>query len=197
MTTLLDYLQTRRSVTAKALAAPGPDKAQLETILSIASRVPDHKKLAPFRFVVFEGDARDQFGTVLSQAYAAQNTHLDKTEKSYQAVLEHEQNRFNRVPVVVAVIASPIEHASVPEWEQTLTAGAVCMNMLHAIHALGFSGQWLSEWYAYNSQVHSALGLAKHENIAGFMYMGTKTATPKERARPDTTALTQYWHAKN
>lgn len=194
MTSLLSYLQTRRSVKAKSLCAPGPNTSQIDTLLTIASRVPDHKKRNPFRFIVFTGEARTAFGKELAKAYAEEYNHLKKDEQSWACILDHEQNRFNRAPLVITVVFSPDPQHKVPEWEQHLTAGAVCMNVLHGAEALGFSGQWLSEWCAYSPKVDQALGLKSGEKVAGFIYIGTKTEAPTERARPDVSALTYYWH---
>lgn len=186
---VIEYLQTRRSVKADDLTEPGPDSAQLNTILRIASRVPDHKKLAPWRFIVIQGEARARLGEVLAKVCVANEP--DATAGR----LETERNRFLRAPMVIAVISSPRRHPAVPEWEQVLSAGAVCMNVLHAAGALGFSGHWLTEWYAYDERVCAALGLGTNERIAGFIHLGSAKQPPEERERPDLKEIVTYWTA--
>jgi nitroreductase len=181
------YLLTRRSVSAQDLAEPGPDAAQLEAILRIAARVPDHKKRAPWRFILFEGEARAAFGEVLADI-----TQKREPEASSKR-LDTERRRFLRAPVVVAVISSMKPHPAAPEWEQVLSAGAACMNLLHGAAAFGFSGNWITEWYAYDGEVADALGLGEGERVAGFVYLGTARETPKERERPDVGAITSRW----
>jgi nitroreductase len=181
------YLLTRRSVSAQDLAEPGPNAAQLEAILRIAARVPDHKKRAPWRFIIFEGEARAAFGEVLADI-----TRRRDPEASPKR-LDTERGRFLRAPVVVAVISSMKPHPSAPEWEQVLSAGAACMNLLHGAAAFGFSGNWITEWYAYDAEVMAALGLGESERVAGFVYLGTAQDAPKERERPDVAAITGWW----
>lgn len=184
---LQERLLTRRSVTAANLGEPGPDRNTLERILASAVRVPDHGKLTPWRLIVLQDEARSRLGDVLAEAFRRQNP--DAKAK----LVEFERNRFTRVPVVVAVVSSPtVPHPKIPEWEQILSAGAVCQNLLLAAGAHGFSGQWLSEWYAYDGQVLDALGLTPHEKIAGFVYLGTAQCTPVERDRPDMAGIVRY-----
>ncbi|MEL7485879.1 MAG: nitroreductase [Pseudomonadota bacterium] len=179
----LRLLAARRSTAADFLSGPGPDAEILETILEIAARVPDHRRVVPFRFIVFEDAARTRFGDVLADAFRAQQPDADEVR------VEKERARFERAPVVVAVVSSVDKAHRTPEWEQVLTAGAVCQNMLVAANASGFASQWLTEWYAYDQAVLGALGLAENERIAGYVYIGTATEPPKERARPDMAAL--------
>lgn len=184
---VLRHLQTRRSVSANDLAEPGPDAGQLGAILQIAARVPDHKKLAPWRFVVFAGEARRKFGAVLADITAR------REPEASAARLEIEHNRLLRAPVTVCVISAAQVRPGVPEWEQVLSAGAVCLNLLHGAAALGFAGNWITEWYSYDDEVRQALGLAEHERIAGFIYLGSARQKPAERDRPDVQAITAYW----
>ena len=183
----LDLLLSRRSVVANNLGPPGPDAALLRKMLTAAARVPDHKKLVPWRFVVFEGEARAAFGEVLADAYEAS----DPDPTSFRR--ETEAARFMRAPVVVAVISRIIDQKSVPEWEQVLSAGAACQNLLVAANAAGFSGQWITEWYAFDETVCRSIGLQEGERIAGFVYIGTAKEAPKERDRPDLDAIVSYW----
>jgi nitroreductase len=176
----LDLLRTRRSLKPDKLTAPGPSAAQLDTILSIAARVPDHKKLAPWRFVVFEGEARAKAGELFAEACRAG----DKEPPS-PVRLEFERNRFLRAPTVVAVISRVVESAGAPEWEQVLSSGAACFNLCLAANAMGFATCWITEWVAYSATVRAGLGLAANERIAGFIYIGTAGEPPTERDRPD------------
>lgn len=185
----LELLLTRRSVVANKLGPPGPSADQLQDILTVAARVPDHKKLAPWRFIVFEGDARAQFGDVLAEVCRANEPHAGDTR------LETEANRFMRAPVVVAVVSSLKDNPTVPEWEQVLSAGATCQNLLVAANACGFSAQWITEWYAFDQQIADALGLSENERVAGFIYIGTATETPEERDRPNLADITTRWIA--
>lgn len=184
---LQEHLALRRSVSANDLAEPGPDAEQLATILQLAARVPDHKKLAPWRFILFQGELRQHFGDVLAGILARKEPDASPDR------LDMERRRFLRAPVVVAVVSAAQARPGVPEWEQVLSAGAVCLNMLHAAASFGFAGNWITEWYAYDDDVRGALGCAAHERIAGFVYIGTGRIPPKERDRPDMAAITSVW----
>jgi nitroreductase len=175
----LDLLLSRRSGSAKAMKAPGPDAAQLEAILAAAARVPDHGKLFPWRFIVFEGDGRKRFGELLAQCVQETETNVPIER------VEMERTRFLRAPVVVGVISRTRELIPIPEWEQVLSAGAVCQTMLIAAHAMGFVANWITEWPAYHPMVKERLGLKPGERIAGFVYVGTSAVPLEERVRPD------------
>jgi nitroreductase len=183
----IDLLLRRRSVSPKDLQGPGPDTEQLRQILAAAHRVPDHGKLGPWRFVVFEGEARAQFGQALGDIYQADYPHLDADLASVQRQL------FMRAPVVVAVISMAEPHSKIPEWEQVLSAGAACQNLLVASHALGYSACWLTEWYSYHPAVKALLQLAPGHQIAGFIYIGSYPGTPEDRVRPTLESRLQYW----
>jgi len=173
----LTLLARRRSTVAKNMTGPGPDAGQLETLLQIGARTPDHGKLFPWRFVVFEGEARARFGDILE----ARLRELEPDGPAERYALE--RNRFMRAPVVIAVISDVTENHKIPEWEQVLSAGAVCQNMLIGASALGFAAQWLTEWYAYDRVVKVALGLAPGERVAGFIYVGSAACDAEERPR--------------
>jgi len=175
----IDLLLTRRSVCAKDMCEPAPTDDQIETLLSVAHRVPDHGKLGPWRFIIFKGEARKQFGKRLERR--TRKLQPDASEK----LLEFERNRFLRAPLVIAVISSPSEHPKVPEWEQVLSAGAACQNILLAAHAMGFGAQWLTEWYAFDRKILKKLSVTDAEKVAGFIYIGSYNEAPSERFRPD------------
>jgi len=183
----LNHLLTRRSVSANALAEPGPDAGQLTLILTAAARVPDHKKLVPWRFVLFKGAARAAFGRVLAAV-------CEVEEAAPSAVrLEAEAKRFLRAPVVIAVISRITQAHAVPEWEQVLSAGASCQNLVVAATALGFGAQWITEWCAYSDGVRRALRLGEGERVAGFVYIGTPKEPPDERERPALDDIVTAW----
>ncbi|WP_417488973.1 nitroreductase [Maricaulis sp.] len=174
----LALLTRRRSTPAIGLAEPGPDANQVEHLLGIASRVPDHGKLAPWRFILFEGEARNSFGMILGKVWAVKNP--DATPDQIRC----EQQRFERAPLVIAVISTVTEHHKIPLWEQELSAGAACQNLLIGASAMGFAAQWLTEWYAYDCDIKDALGLRSGERIAGYIYIGSSASEVMERPRP-------------
>lgn len=171
-------LALRRSLSPDLMAEPGPGAATLDNILEIAARVPDHRKITPFRFLVIEGEARGRAGDILAARLAANNPAATETQ------VETERRRFLRAPVVVAVIARIDPRHKTPEWEQILTNGAVCFNLLCAAAAHGFAGCWLTEWYGYDVDVAEALGLGAEERFSGFVYIGSAREKPRERQRP-------------
>jgi nitroreductase len=173
----MDLLLTRRSGSAKAMKEPSPSKKQLEDILRAGARAPDHGKLFPWRFIVFEGKGRERFGDILAEVMQADG------ERAKQ--VEEERGRLLRAPLVIGVISSAREQHKIPVWEQELSAGAVCQNILIAATALGFVGNWLTEWYAYHSIVKEKMGLKPGERVAGFIYIGTAKDELEERPRPE------------
>jgi nitroreductase len=174
----IDLLRTRRSLKPVELAGPGPSPADLDTLLTIASRVPDHGKLTPWRFIVFEGDARRKAGDAIAAAFVA------KYPDAKPDQVEFERNRLARAPLVVAVVSRAAPHVKIPEWEQVLSSGAAAMSLVVAAHALGFGATWITEWYAYDRAVLDALGLAPHEKITGFVHIGRPVQAPEDRPRP-------------
>lgn len=179
----IEMLWRRRSTPADFLGGPGPDASTVKTMLTIAARAPDHRRVTPFRFVIFEGDARSRFGELLKAAFHANEPQAEKHR------VDCEQNRFMRAPIVIAVVSMVDPAHRTPEWEQILSTGAVCQNLLLAASAHGFAAQWITEWYAYDDQVRTGLGLGVNERIAGFIYVGTAREDPLERARPDMDAI--------
>jgi nitroreductase len=188
----LDLLLSRRSVKPQAMTGPGPTADQLTQILTAAARVPDHKKLAPWRFVVFEGDARAKFGEVIAAALVADDLKTNRGPAS-PVRLDTERRRFTYAPTVVGVISRVVEAPGAPEWEQVLSAGAACFNMCLAANALGFGTNWLTEWYSYNTDVAKALGCAANERIAGFVHIGTAAERQPDRDRPALDAIVSRW----
>jgi nitroreductase len=183
----LQLLKTRRSVKPMELTGPAPTATEIDTLLTVATRVPDHGKLAPWRFIVFEGDARRTAGDKIAAVFQADRA--DATPEQ----LEFERNRLARAPLVIAIVSRAAPHAKIPEWEQQLSAGASAMNLVHAAHALGFAASWITEWYAYDRRVLDALGVAANEKIAGFVHIGRPAKPPEERDRPKLeTLVTRY-----
>ena len=175
----LDLLLSRRSGSAKAMTYPGPNPKQLMQLLTVAARAPDHGKLFPWRFILLDGDARLRMGELLVEC-------LKEAEPLAPAErVETERQRFLRAPIVIGVVSRVREAIPIPEWEQILSAGAVCENLLLAAHAMGFVANWITEWPAYNPLVKEKLGLKPGERIAGFVYVGTSSVALEERVRPD------------
>jgi nitroreductase len=182
-TNTLALLHSRRSGSAKAMAGPGPSADELNIILTAATRVPDHGKLAPWRFILFEGDARRRFGDLLAEC--VQEDDPQASDERFAV----ERNRFLRAPMIIGVVSKVREGIPIPEWEQILSSGAVCQNILLAAHSLGFVANWITEWCAYHPKVKSALGLQTDERIAGFIYIGKPAVTLEDRPRPDIAKL--------
>ncbi|MFT3986415.1 nitroreductase [Aestuariivirga sp.] len=186
---VLSLLATRKSASAKAMGEPGPTPEQLQTILSCAVRVPDHGKLTPWRFILFEGDARARFGKEMRQRWSELNpAHGDDT-------LGFVERLFLRAPAVLAVISRAAPHPKIPEWEQTLSSAAVCQNILLAATALGIGCQWNTDWVAYDEGMAKVMGLSPTEKVAGFIYLGTSSVPLEDRPRPDPAALLTRWGA--
>jgi nitroreductase len=183
----LDLLRSRRSGSAKTMSGPGPDRTQIDTLLACASRVPDHGKLAPWRFILFSGEARARFGNVLAEAVRKSDPTVSDER------LRQERNRFLRAPVVIGVVSRIRKGVPIPEWEQILSAGASCQTLLLAAHAMGFVANWITEWYAYDPHVRAHLQLAEEERMAGFIYIGHPAEPLVDRPRPALeTIVTEY-----
>lgn len=182
----LALLATRRSGKPRDLVAPGPNQAQLDHILEIAARTPDHGKLAPWRFVVVPSDRRDALSDLIVTAYRAERPQASRLE------IEAMDQFARQAPGLVVVLSSPRPESHIPLWEQELSAGAACMNLLHAVHASGFAGGWLTGWAAYNDSVRDAFGAAP-DKIAGFVFIGTPSRPLDERPRPESDKIVRYW----
>lgn len=184
---VLAFLKSRKSASVKAMGPPGPTRAQIDEILRIAVRVPDHGKLNPWRFILFEGKAREEFGQRLKRRWGM--LHPDHGEDS----LSFQEKLFTRAPVVLAVICRAGPHVKIPEWEQMLSGGAVCQTILFACAAMGIDAQWQTDWPAYDREMANVMRLGPNERVTGFIYMGTSTLPLEERPRPDPKDLLTVW----
>lgn len=182
-----DFMLNRRSILIKNMTEPGPSADELETILTIATRVPDHRKLEPWRLVVLQGESRRQFGETLAQVKA-------EKEAMQDIQVDIEKQCFLRAPLVIVVIASPIEHKT-PIEEQVLSAGAVCQNINIAAGSLGYASQWVTGWSCLDKDVHDAIGLNEKEFIAGYLYIGSCDEKPTDRQRPLLKDVVTYWQS--
>jgi len=184
---LLAFLKSRKSGSAKAMGAPGPTPGALDEILQLAMRVPDHGKLTPWRIVVFEDEARAKIGEAFRARWA--ELHPEHGTDS----LDFQRGLFLRAPVVVAVISAAKDHPKIPIWEQQLSAAAVCFNIVLGAQAHGFNAQWQSDWVAYDDKAKAAIGAGLDERVAGLIYIGTATVALEDRPRPEMAAIVSRW----
>jgi nitroreductase len=184
---LRDYLLTRRSVGIAFLQEPGPDAGQMETLLTIATRVPDHGKIAPWRLVVFQGEARARAGEKLAEIAARKRPDID------EAGLDIERRQFLPAPLTIGVLSSVKPHPKVPEFEQLISAGNVAFNLVHGAYALGFAAQWITRWFSFDDEAAAALGAQPGERFVGFVHIGTPSATIEDRPRPALDEVVTYW----
>jgi nitroreductase len=180
---VLRFLARRRSTSAVTLTEPAPSPEELDQLLRLATRVPDHGKLSPWRFVVLRGADKARFAERL-EALA-----LGRGDTQAAGKLA----KLKIPPLAVAVISSPKPDAPIPEWEQILSAGAVATTLLHATLAMGYGANWITDWYAYDTEAGQVLGLKAGERVASFMLMGTPRESPMERERPDRAGLVTRW----
>lgn len=180
------YLQSRRSGRPRNLVEPGPSDAQLRDFVRVAMRTPDHGKLAPWRVVAVSTDQRTLLADGFKAAYLKENPNAGRAE------LEAMENMATEAPALLVVLSSPVESSKIPIWEQELSCGAFCMNLLHAIHAEGFLGGWITGWPAFNDDVRNLFGGAS-EKIAGFVFIGSSEAPLKERPRPEVDDIFSLW----
>ena len=174
----LAFLARRRSGSALLLREPGPGAGEIDDLIRLAARVPDHGKLSPWRFIVLEGDGKAAYARKL-EAIAEGRPDSGKCLTKL--------SKLKTPPVGIAVV-SHVTPGEIPEWEQLLSAGAVCTTLLMAATAMGYGANWITDWYAYDERAREALGLAPAERIAGFVFIGTNTEPPLERVRPDLAA---------
>jgi len=182
----LTALSTRRSGKPRDLGGPGPSEAELAAILALAARTPDHGKLAPWRFVTVAADRREALATLLADALSAEKPEASALDLAAARQFAHQ------APALVVVLSSPRPDSHIPLFEQELSAGAATMNLLHAAHAHGYAGGWLTGWPAYSERVRDAFGQAP-ERIAGFVFLGTPSRPLDERPRPDMGTLVSAW----
>lgn len=182
----LAYLQSRRSGRAREMVGPGPTAEQLEQMIAIAARTPDHGKLAPWRFVIVEREQREELAVLLRRALA-------ENDPAATAAHYHKADDFAAsAEALILLLSAPIEGHKIPVWEQELSVGAVAMNLLHAGHALGFVGSWLTGWAAYDPMVRAAFCVG-NERIAGFFFFGSPGAALAERPRPELATVVRRW----
>jgi nitroreductase len=184
---LRDYLKTRRSVGIGFLKDPGPTPEELDEILTIGTRVPDHGKFVPWRLIVIDGDARASVGERLAAIQQSRNPALD------EASLDNERRQFLPAPVTIGVLLSPKPNPKAPEMEQLLSAGNVCFNLSHAAFALGFAASWTNRWYGFDTEAQQMLGARGGERFVGFIHIGTPTVTVEDRDRPDLSKVVTRW----
>jgi nitroreductase len=177
------FLARRRSASALSLGPPAPDDGQLASLLALAARVPDHGKLSPWRFVVLRGEAKAAFVRGLE---AIAETRPDGPKAVAKL------GKIRTPPLTVAVV-SRFTEGEIPEWEQRLSAGAVCAMLITAAQAMGWGANWITDWYAYDADAGRLLGLSEDERVAGFVHLGTPMEAPLERVRPDVAAITSVW----
>lgn len=175
---VLNFLKTRRSVPSKMMSGPAPTKSEIEEMLLIASRVPDHGKLAPWRFVLYSDAAKKRMNnSVHSRA-------MDLNASLNEDLQEVERTRFPLSQAIIGIFSTPKKHPKVPVWEQELSAGAAAMNFLMAANACGYDAQWFTGWYAFDDELTAGFGLQSGERIAGFIHIGTRDLPKSERPRP-------------
>ena len=179
----LALLAQRRSVSPKHLAAPAPSPAELKDLLRLAARAPDHGKLFPWRFIVLEAGAK----AALAARFEALAKERPDADKAVAALF-----KLNTPPMAVLVISRAVD-SHIPRWEQLLSAGAVCQNLVLAATAMGFGANWITDWYSYDPRATALLGLDANEQVAGVILLGTPTEAPLERVRPELDSLISYW----
>lgn len=184
---VIDHLLTRTSAPIHELKEPAPSDSQIATILAAATRVPDHGRLAPWRFILYRGDAREKIGEKLVELAEKREGPLTEGRR------QQELTRFSRAPLVIGVVSSPKENPKIPEWEMFLSGGAAAMNLIHAANALGYGTNWITNWYSNTEEGNAILGLAPKEKVVGFIHIGTFSGQPLERPRPEVATLVSEW----
>ena len=189
---MLNFLSRRRSTPIRMLEGPGPDEVAIQSILRIAQRVPDHRKVGPWRFIIVDSVEGFKLGHMLAEAQISESSETPNDDE-----LEKTRHLFNRAPVCIAVVSSPDMDHKTPVWEQELSVGAVCFNLLLAANAMGWAGSWLTEWPAFSPAAARLLGLSDEERIAGFIHLGTAKSDVPERLRPDLESRVTTWRSPN
>jgi nitroreductase len=184
---VIEFMLGRKSVPIAAIGEPAPSDADIETMIRIASRSPDHGVLVPWRFVLYRGEAREEIGKMLAQRAEEREGPLDEKQK------EKERKRLSRAPLVIGVISHPVANERIPEWEQFLSAGAAAMNLVIAANALGYATNWVTNWFSSDEEGRAILGLSPEERVAALVHIGTSEAKVPERPRPEVAdVLSEY-----
>ncbi|MGA2794512.1 MAG: nitroreductase [Roseiarcus sp.] len=189
MNETIELLRRRRSLPPQGMAGPGPGPQEIETLLTIASRVPDHGKLKPWRFLVFDGTARETAGAIAAKILETDDPAIADARR------QAELARFSHAPLVIAVISRAGPHVKIPEWEQILSAGAACMNLVIAANAMGYVAAWVTEWCAYDRRFCGAIGVRDDEKIAGFVHIGRPNMVSEDRPRPALADIVSWFPA--
>ena len=179
----IDLLLSRNSAPIPELREPAPSDSEIATLLTIASRVPDHGRLAPWRFILYRGEARHEVGRRLAELAEGREGPLSEGRRN------QELSRFSRAPLVIGVISSPKDNPKIPQWEMFLSGGAAAMNLVVAANAMGYGTNWITNWYSDVEEGRKLLGLAPHERVVAFVHIGTYSGVPPERPRPDVPSL--------
>jgi nitroreductase len=190
MNPTIELLLARRSVPPRLLTAPAPTQSELNVLLTIASRVPDHGRVIPWRFIVIGPEGGSRLGELIAGAFLA-----DHPEATPEAMAV-ERTRLSRAPLVIAVVANPREHPKIPEWEQIMSVGAAAMSLVFAANAMGYASNWHTGWYAYDRRITAELGMSDTERVAGFIHIGTTSESPDDRPRPALGEVTQEYGQK-
>ena len=180
---VLDFLLARRSAPIQELSEPGPNAEEIETILRVATRVPDHGMLTPWRFILYRGESRVEVGEKLAELAEKLGGPLSDARR------QQELTRFSRAPLVIGVVSSPKESIKFPEWEMFLSGAMVALNLMHAANALGFGTNMITNWYSDKEEGRRILGLAPHERVIGFVHIGSHPRNTPDRPRPDVAGL--------
>lgn len=179
---VLDFLAHRASAPINELKEPGPDDAQIAELMQLATRVPDHGRLTPWRFIIYRGDVRHTIGEKLVEIAERHEGPLSDARR------EQERARFSRAPVVIGVVSTPKPNPKIPEWEMLLSGGAAAMTLVIAANAMGFHTNWITNWYSEVPEALEMLGIGPSERPVGFVHIGTFTGEIVPRPRPDPAA---------
>lgn len=182
-TSVVEFLRARKSAPIAELKEPAPSEDQIAEMLAIASRVPDHGMLSPWRFIIYRGDARTRVGEMLAARAEEREGPLTDARR------QQELTRFSRAPLVIGVISRPVDHPKIPQWEMLLSGGAAAMNLLLAANAMGYGANWITNWYSDDAEGRRVLGLAPEERVIGFVHIGTYNGVPFDRLRPELAAV--------
>jgi nitroreductase len=180
---IIDFMLKRNSAPIPELCEPAPGDDEIATMIRIATRVPDHGRLAPWRFILYRGKAREAIGGKLADLAEKREGSLTEARRN------QELTRFSRAPLVIGVISSPKENPKIPQWEMFLSGGAAAMSLVLAANALGYGTNWITNWYSDVEEGRRILGLAPHERVVGFVHIGSYDGPAPERPRPDSAAL--------